>query len=85
MHRAALKQTVSDNFRRSRRAGGLSQEAFGRLIGWDRTRVVKAESGRTLATPETIELWAENTGRDPFWFHVPHDDDLEDDEIGAVA
>jgi transcriptional regulator with XRE-family HTH domain len=82
MHRATLKQTISRNFRLSRLGINRTQETFGELIGWSRTRVNKAESGRFLASPEHVEIWAEATGRDPFWFYTPHEDA---EELEAVA
>lgn len=85
MHRATLAHTISNNLRLARQGTGLSQEAFGKLIGRSRTWVVKAESGRNLATPERIELWAEATGRDPLWFYTPHTDAEDDVELEAIA
>lgn len=85
MHRATLAQTISNHFRDSRLAIGHTQESFGELIGWSRTRVNKAESGRNVATPETIALWAQATGRDPFWFYTPQADAKDDVELEAIA
>lgn len=84
MHRDALKLTVAANFRLSRKELGLSQEQFGERIGWTRTRVNKLEHGHNVASPETVEAWAEKTGRDPFWFYVPHADPAEDDDDALI-
>lgn len=73
MHRATLALTQGRNVRLAR--GELTQEEFGRPLKWDRTRVSKVEHGYNTLSPETIEALAAVTGRDPFWFYVPHADD----------
>jgi transcriptional regulator with XRE-family HTH domain len=85
MHRATLAQTIGANFRHSRQQAGHTQETFGALIGWDRTRVAKAERGNHLAEPETVALWAGATSRDPFWFYAPHPEDEDDPVLRASA
>jgi transcriptional regulator with XRE-family HTH domain len=60
---------LGGELRRARIAAGFSsQEALASRLGFDRTVITKAESGRRPPTPEVLTAWCEACGLDPVFF-----------------
>lgn len=56
-----------DRYRAARESLHLSQDAFGKLIGYSRGTVAKVEAGRTDVHPNTFILWRQATGFSERW------------------